>query len=552
MNKNHLLLLVLIFAGSLQAQPTQKTKPAAAAATKNTGDVSAAKNNRLLTGILGAPAGSGLVVMYNGKNDLSLTTPKTTGFNAGNINFNFTNPLPDSTKFKVTLKNIPAGKTANIYAGAEGVMPQNSNSLRVGCDFTYDLVSRSSNDAGFSTFYESGDADIGGGSGEDGRYVVFVSSSVNFAGGTGKHRQIFWRDRNTGTTKLISTGANGDEGNGDSFAPAIAADGKSVAFESYSSNLVANDKNGLRDIFVWQANSNKIETVSIGEGGKEANAESYEPSISGDGNLIVFTSTASNISLTEKGISNNNVFLRDLQKGNTIMISIDPLSRKGGGGSKASISNDGNRIAFYSHTGTLVANDNNGIWDIFLWEKNTPLLKRVSLTAEGKEREQGNESANRVVVPAISGNGRFIAFATTASNMVPGDNNNFQDVFVYDTNTGTTVIASNTTDKKPGNGDCPIGQGEKIAISFDGNWVAFSSNASNLGAPATNIVLHNLLTGKNQAVSTVAGSSVGRAVLSSQAGYVLFGIGGKLDNRFLSSGIFVNYTGVGPCRSCPQ
>ncbi|MFZ4771028.1 MAG: TolB family protein, partial [Ferruginibacter sp.] len=383
MIKNHLYLLALIFAGSLQAQPTQKTKPSAAAATKKTGDVSAAKNNTLLTGILGAPAGSGLVVMYNGKNDLPVTTPKTTGFNAGHINFNFTTPLPDSTKFKVTLKNIPAGKTANIYAGAEGIMPQNANSLRIGCDFTYDLVSRSSNDASFSTFYESADADIGGGAGEDGRYVVFVSSSVNFAGGSGKHRQIFLRDRNTGTTKLISAAANGEEGNGDSFAPAISADGKSVAFESYSSNLVATDKNGLRDIFVWHANTKKIETVSIGEAGKEANAESYEPSISGDGNLIAFTSTAGNISLTEKGISNNNVFLRDLQKGTTIMISIDPLSRKGGGGSKPSISCDGNRIAFYSHSATLVANDNNGIWDIFLWEKNTALLKRISITADG-------------------------------------------------------------------------------------------------------------------------------------------------------------------------
>ncbi|MFZ4769872.1 MAG: hypothetical protein ACOYLO_06790, partial [Ferruginibacter sp.] len=166
--------------------------------------------------------------------------------------------------------------------------------------------------------------------------------------------------------------------------------------------------------------------------------------------------------------------------------------------------------------------------------------------------EQGNESANRVVVPAISGNGRYITFTTTASNMVTGDNNNFQDVFVYDINMGTTVIASATSDKKPGNGDSPIGQGEKIAISFDGNWVAFSSNANNLGAPATNIVLHNLLTGKNQAISTLAGSSVGHAVLSSQAGYVLFGIGGKLDGRFAASGIFANYTGVGPCRSCPQ
>lgn len=80
----------------------------------------------------------------------------------------------------------------------------------------------------------------------------------------------------------------------------------------------------------------------------------------------------------------------------------------------------------------MVPNDNNSIWDIFLWEKIKAFPKRVSLTADGKEREQGNESANRVVFPAISGNGRYIAFATTATNMVPGDANNFQDIFVYD------------------------------------------------------------------------------------------------------------------------
>ena len=234
------------------------------------------------------------------------------------------------------------------------------------------------------------------------------------------------------------------------------------------------------------------------------------------------------------------------------MISIDPIAQKGGGGSNPSISYDGNRIAFYSNAATLVANDNNGIWDIFLWEKNNALLKRISLTADGKERNQGNESANRIVAPAISGNGRYIAFATTADNMVPGESNIFQDVFVYDITTGSTVIASNSVDGKPGNEDSPIEKGEKIAISYDGNWVAFSTKTSNLGVPSSNIVMHNMTTGKNRAVSSLIGSGVGRPSMSYSGGYVVFGIGGKLDSRFPSSGIFANYTGVGPCRFCPE
>lgn len=551
MKKIGLFLALCILVNMLDAQTASKTKMAIKSVDGNVSTSSPAPGNSFLFGILGAPSGSGVSLQCNAKNDLSISILKKNGEAFGNNVFKFATALLDGTKFKVALKNVPAGKTANIYAGGEGVLPQPTNNLRIGCDFTYDLITRSSNDATFSTFYESNDADVGGSSGEDGRYIVFISSA-NFAGSTGKHRQIFWRDRNTNTTKLISSSANGEEGNGDSFAPTISVDGKSVAFESYASNLVESDKNGVRDIFVWHASNNKIETVSIGNSGKEADAESFEPAISGNGNLVAFTSTASNISATEKGISNNNVFLRDLQLGATIMISIDPTSKKGGGGSKPSISYDGNRIAFYSHSSTLVPNDNNGIWDIFLWEKNKTALKRVSLTANGKEREQGNESANRIVAPSISGNGRYIAFATTASNMVSGDNNNFQDVFVYDIDAGSTILASNTSEGKPSNGDSPIGQGEKIALSFDGNWVAFSTNATNLGTPAANIVMHNFITKQNHPVSSLSGSSVGRPVISQAGGYVVFGIGGKLDSRFSSSGIFANFTGVGPCRSCPQ
>ena len=505
-----------------------------------------------LSGMFSAPAGTVAVIQNNGKSDLTLTAQKENGKTFSTQTFNFLTPLVDGTKYAVSLKKIPAAQTAGIYAAAQGVITKGENRLRIGSDFTYDLLSRSSNDKAFSTFYETYDPAVGGIDGEEGRYVVFVSAAPGLAGSTGKHRQIFWRDRNDGITKLISAAPNGEEGNGDSYFPAISGDGKSVAFESYSSNLVPNDKNGFRDIFVWHAATNKIETVSVGEGGTEANAESIEPSVSGDGNFIAFTSMASNISVTAKGISNNNVFLRDMKNKTTVMISIDPFAKKGGGGSKPSISYDGSRIAFYSSVATLVANDKNGIWDIFLWDKNEPLLKRVSLTADGKERNQGSESANRIVAPAISGNGRYIAFSTTADNMVAGDNNNFQDVFIYDITSGSTVIASNSADGKPGNEDSPIQQGEKIALSFDGNWVAFSTKASNLGVPSANIVMHNMTTGKNQPISSVSGSSVGQPAISYSGSYVVFGIGGKLDSRFPSTGIFANYTGAGPCRFCPQ
>lgn len=539
MRKIFLSFVLAILVTGLQAQLKSKT-------TSNP-----LPKGTLLSGIFSAPGGTSIILQNNGKADLTLLAKKETGNNFSSNFFDFPAKFLDSTKFKIALKKIPIGQTANIYAGAEGIMPQDKDILRVGCDFTYDHISRSTNDKLFSTFYDGSDAAVGGNNGEEGRYVTFVTTSVGLDGSTGKYRQIFWRDRNTGITKLISTSPNGEEGNGESYYPAISGDGKSVAFESYSSNLVTSDKNGARDIFVWHSATNKIERVSVSNDGKDANAESYEASVSGDGNFIAFTSMASNISATEKGTSNNNVFLRDMKSESTIMISIDPIAKKGGGGSKPSISYDGTRIAFYSHTATLVADDNNGLWDIFLWEKNISTLKRISLTSDGKERNQGNESANRIVAPAISGDGRYIAFTTTATNMVSGNMNGYQDVYVYDINIGKTVIASNGANGISGNADSPIEQGEKIAISFDGKWLAFSTKASNLGVPASNIVLHNMITGENRAVSNVTGSTVGRPTITATGGYVVFGIGAKLDSRFQSSGIFANYTGVGLCRSCP-
>jgi hypothetical protein len=503
-----------------------------------------------LTGIFYAPTGIGIVLQNNGKNDLTITPKNESEKTFIITNFIFSTSLASKAKFNITAKSITAGQTIYMYPGATGTMPQSAKT-QIASDYTYDLVSRSSNDAKFSTFYDGSDVAVGGIPSEEGRYIAFVSSAV-FSNGSGKYRQVFWRDRNTGTTKLISAAPSGEEGNGDCYAPAISGDGKSVAFESNANNLITDDKNGVKDIFIWHSVTNKIERVSVDNDGIEANEASYEPTVSGDGNSIAFTSTASNISTTQKGESNNNVFLRDMELNTTIMISVDPSSKKGGGGSNPSIAYDGKRIAFYSQASTLVSNDNNGLWDIFLWEQNNPQLKRISLTADGKERNQGEESVNRIVSPSISGNGRYIAYTTTASNMVPNDDKMFQDVFIYDTQTNNTNIASVAADGKFGNADSPIGQGEKIAISYEGNYVAFSTKATNLGVPASNIVMYNVATKKNKAISTVVGSSVGRAVISYSGSYVVFGIGAKLDSRFASSGIFANYTGVGLCRFCPQ
>ena len=410
-----------------------------------------------------------------------------------------------------------------------------------------ELVSRSTDDKTFGTFYSASAPVIGGMGADEGRYIAFVSDAAGLGGSKGKYRQIFWRDRVTGETRMISASAVGGEGNGNSFAPAISADGLSVAFESYATNLVPIDTNNVRDIFVWNAKTNTVTAVSTGPGEIETNSESFEPVISGDGSRIAFSSGASNLAPGVTGTDTINVYLKKVGSGiGPVLISMDPKTKKGVGGSRPSISDDGSRVAFYSFASTLVPDDKNGMWDIFLYDSRDQKLKRLTTTATGGERDQGTESISRVVAPAISGDGNFVAYSTTAANVVPGDNNKMQDVFVVNVASGEVKRISTGTSGVEGNGDSPAEQGEKVGISFDGRHVAYSTVATNLGG---NILLKDLTTGEVTVISADVTSRVSRPSVSRSGAYVIFGSGSRLDGRFASSGIFAKFT---RCRSCSK
>ena len=504
-----------------------------------------AQNTTALNGTFFAPSGTKIILQNNNTDDLALTAKKDTGKIYSRNPFSFTKKLAAGANYNVTVKSIPVGMSCKITNGYN-VMP--STGVKIECDNSYDLISRSTKDSTLSTFYECTSPVVAGPLTYEGRYVAFVSYGAGFCGTTGKYRQIFWRDRNTGITKLVSLNVNGEEGNGNSFAPSMSVDGHTVAFESYATNLVEGDANGVRDIFVWDFFTGKVQRVSVGAGNVEANAQSFQPSVmAGE---IAYVSNASNLTGGVDGTSTTNVYWSNLTTGEQKLISIDPKTGKGVGGSNPSINMDGGggtKIAFCSYASSLVADDNNGLWDIFVWNPYKP-LKRVSLTSTGGERNQGTESSSRDVAPSISGNGRYVAFATTATNMVPNDNNNAQDVFVVDTETGAVVRASVNINGKEGDADSPIGQGEKIAINYDGTWTAFTTRATTLGVPEFNIVMHNGITGETRTVSKVTGSQVGVPVLSLKANYVIFGMGSPLDARFKSSGIFAAFTAISGSR----
>lgn len=401
----------------------------------------------------------------------------------------------------------------------------------------YDLVTRSSDNKILNSYYESWAPVIGGKNENEGRYVAFSMTGKGIDGSSGNYRQIYWRDRKEGITKLISKSSTGEEANASSFAPAISADGQSVAFESYATNLSNGDNNGVRDVFVWNAQSNNVTLVSRSQAGTTANSESYEPVISGDGSVIAYTSNASDIVTLGPVFSTPNVYVNT--QGSTIFITKDHETGKAVGGYSPSISEDGNKIAFCAYNNRLVKNDNNNLWDIFLWENGKQELKRISMTAAGGERDQGNESSSRVVWPAISGDGNSIAYATTSTNIVNDDANGMQDIFLYNIASGSSKRISTVNSGIDGDGDSPISQGERVGISYDGNWITYNTNASNLGVPKGNIVTQNTETGKIIPVTSFTNGSSARPMISANGNYVVAGCSERYDKRFVSSGIFV-------------
>lgn len=487
-----------------------------------------------IQGQLRAPAGTRVVIASDVGDTLDLSVPTDAPY--GVADFELPAVVADGTDYTVTVDDVPESHACSVYSGGTGTTP--ATQVRVGCEIVEDLVSRSTDNAVLGTAFESTSPVIS----SDGRFSAFVSSAL-FDGASGRHRQVFWRDSLSGETLLVSTGATG-EGGGDSTAPAISGDGSVVAFVSAATNLASGDANGVTDVYVWNAlaPSNPPVRVSVGPGGLEADGPSGEPVLSFDGGVVAFSSSASNLTAGVDGTSTVNVYRRVVSSGATTLISANDAG-DGVGGSLPSLSEDGNRLAFYSFSSQLVSGDTNGLWDIFVFEAGSSAIQRVSLTSTGGERDQGTESASRIVAPSLSGDGRFVSFATTADNMVPDDDNGAQDVFVIEVDTGSVTRAS-TANGVEGNRDSPVGQGERVGISRDGTWIAFTTKATNLGAPENNVVLHNRESGETVAASQQTGTFVGAPALSGNAAYVAFAAGVQLDTRFESTGLFVHFTGL--------
>jgi Tol biopolymer transport system component len=257
-------------------------------------------------------------------------------------------------------------------------------------------------------------------------------------------------------------------------ATSISDDGRYIAFNS-NLPLVGEDTNGVHDIYFYDRGRRVLTRITTAMGGGDANGPSVSPQVSADGRYVVFRSSASTL---VAGDTNGrfDIFHHDRVTGETVRVSVATGGGQGSGDSVLpKISDDANLIAFRSDSFDLVANDANGVNDIFLRDVAAGTTTRISVSIIDGDGDLAS------LIPAISGDGRYVAFASSATNLVPGDTNNATDTFVRDRTLGTTTRISVSTTGGEANASC-----SSPSISRDGRFISFLSAATNLvtGAPA--------------------------------------------------------------------
>lgn len=344
----------------------------------------------------------------------------------------------------------------------------------------------------------------------NGQYIAFGSSADNLAPGDANGlRDVFVHDAVSGANVLASVNTNGVPGNGLSTAPALSGNGRFVAFTSGSSDLVANDTNTVTQIFLRDLQADATSLVSAGTNGGPGDGASYSPAISDDGRYVLFWSDADNLVPGSIGNSNGNLFWRDTQSGTnravtsfTSSASMEPVT--------AAMTPDGRRIAF-----STVNNDSENatfyVWDAVLnkniYTNSASYGISYGIYNQTRISPDGNRAVfyttNQVVLVNLT-NGSQVAFENSFSRagcqfsadsqwiaFVAGTN----QIYLYNFAAGTNVLVS-----AGANGYC-----DSPAISANGRFVAYRSDATNLAANDTNgvpnIFLYDSLSGTTTLVS---------------------------------------------------
>jgi len=363
----------------------------------------------------------------------------------------------------------------------------------------------------------------------DGRYAVYRSADWNlFNGVTLTKVNVIFRDLQTGTSELISKTPLGAESNGNSVNASLSADGRFVVFQSTSTDIAPGASSGAH-IYVYDRQTGVSELVDVPDGGGTPNGAASESSISDDGRYVTFQSSATNLAGTDANI-HTDIFVRDRQLGTTVRLTNGNLPSE-----LPSISADGQRVVFHTKANNIIAGDTNGKHDVLLWDMPTGGYELVSRTSAGGvsngssllssisrdgrwvafSSDAGNlngaganngksqlilfDSATGLMTnvsvdstgvlanqhvydPRLSSDGRFVTFQTRASNLVAVDTNNNDDIFVHDTQSALTRRVSESLAGVGGNsGAFPV-----APISKDGTLILFVDQSNNLVAGDTN------------------------------------------------------------------
>ncbi|MCA9391595.1 PD40 domain-containing protein [candidate division WWE3 bacterium] len=269
----------------------------------------------------------------------------------------------------------------------------------------------------------------------DGQYVVFESAATNLVtSDTNNVRDIFLRDTVGSTTTRESYDSAGDsEGNGDSLHPVISQDGRYIAFTSVATNLLSGDTNDVADVFLRDTVVLTNIRVSVSSTGTEANGGSAFPAIDDDGSYIAYESVADNL-VSDDTNDVRDVFVYSRLIGETSRVSTDTAGDEGNNSSgdgvdaqSIDISGDGEYILFKSRATNLVDNDTNGVVDVFMnHQRESFVTSRVSLTNTGGEANYWS------YYPSVSSDGQYVSFYSYATNLIDNDTNGFGDIFVFD------------------------------------------------------------------------------------------------------------------------
>ncbi|MGD2162279.1 MAG: PKD domain-containing protein, partial [Anaerolineales bacterium] len=238
--------------------------------------------------------------------------------------------------------------------------------------------------------------------------------------------EIYYYDRMNSTLRWLSAPAGLDPDNDSSYELSISSDGAWVAFSSNKSNLVPNDTNGVRDIFLWSRASEDLERVNLSYAGNDANFSSYHPAVSDDGRYVAFRSFATNLIPSQVENYSNDVFRRDRHTGTTERVNLPYNGEElyGSNSGEPVISADGRFIAFRSDMSNLVSGDTNGIHDVFVRDMQGSVT-RISEDSTSSEANAGSFG------PAINASGDVTVFYSDAQNLdlIRDDTNGARDVF---------------------------------------------------------------------------------------------------------------------------